>query len=252
MTRVEFHGRVLPAGQFISISALTRKFTGDDGLSASLTITIVESSLKVICETSSLDSQSFTQLYNGSMRLARAVVDLAAFHEGLALTVILEEFVDEAGETQKIILRDPALRGINTAYYPSTDVHWALSLVLTEKDVGRMLHDLVQANAFPDDGARNSFRAIEAVRHCLVPGHKDKARAAAWGVLRDVLNVDEEYIDYVGTLAKNPRHGKVEEIPGPQRQECVRRAWVIVSRFLEYRRRGSAPLPESAFPILRN
>jgi hypothetical protein len=109
------------------------------------------------------------------------------------------------------------------------------------------LNDLVTANTLPHYSPVTCARTIEGLRHLIAPGLQPKD---GWSSLRQNLNIDENYLKFITDHSKGPRHGDPQHIPGAITTDIITRTWVIMNRFLEYRKRGNDALPISEFPML--
>jgi hypothetical protein len=69
--------------------------------------------------------------------------------------------------------------------------------------------------------------------------------------MRDVLNLDLDYLKLISDASTNPRHGVPERAGGLLCSEVVLRTWNVMNRFFEYRKRGNVPLPLAEFPLLK-
>jgi hypothetical protein len=69
-------------------------------------------------------------------------------------------------------------------------------------------------------------------------------------MMRRNLHIDRAYLDFITDQSIGSRHGDPQHIPGGPVTETVRRAWVVMNRYLEYRKRGNGPLTAPEFPLL--
>jgi len=130
---------------------------------------------------------------------------------------------------------------------PNPDFDKVLNTVLTEPSVFMALNDLITAISLPHHSSVTCARAIERLRHLVAPG---TPRKDSWESLRQNLNIDRKYLEFVTVHSTGPRHGDPEHIPGTITTEVTQRAWKIMNRFLEFRKRGNVPLQLSEFPLL--
>jgi hypothetical protein len=86
------------------------------------------------------------------------------------------------------------------------------------------------------------------LRKIVAPGEKKPVRG--WAVLQGIVNVDQRFTEWVSELSIDPRHGGWSNADEAKIKEAVRRCWVVMNRFIEYRKRGNQPLPLSKFPVL--
>jgi hypothetical protein len=70
--------------------------------------------------------------------------------------------------------------------------------------------------------------------------------------MRDSLNIDQPYLEFITEHSKGPRHGDVKGSTFSATRETIKRSWIVMNRFLEFRKRGNRPLSLSEFPLLKN
>jgi len=68
--------------------------------------------------------------------------------------------------------------------------------------------------------------------------------------MRDNLNVSQQFLEFITDHSIGPRHGDVLDIPFSIINELIRRSWIVMNRFLEFKKRGDQKLPSSDFPLL--
>ncbi len=78
----------------------------------------------------------------------------------------------------------------------------------------------------------------------------DPSRKLGWTKMQDYLNIGRSYREFIMTASTEPRHGDRSDVPAHISQQVVERSWVIMNRFLEYKKRGDKPLPIAEFPLL--
>jgi hypothetical protein len=113
--------------------------------------------------------------------------------------------------------------------------------------VFRALRYLIEAITVPHESAVNCARAVEALRHIIAP---NQPRGHAWQTFRSALNISQEYLKMITDVSTGPRHGDPTHIQGTTTTEISRRAWVIMNRFFEYKKRNNQQLPLDIFPLL--
>src|SRR4051794_11775 len=80
-----------------------------------------------------------------------------------------------------------------------------------------------------------SLRVSDAVR--VVDGIKNRIALAgmndkqAWKRMREVLNLDEEFLKYVTTSSKNPTHGILTNLTDEDHDKILSHTWVVVNRY---------------------
>jgi hypothetical protein len=122
------------------------------------------------------------------------------------------------------------------------------AMVITEPPLFLALNELIVAISIPGHITVNCGRAIESLRTILVPN--DPTRAKAWAEMRKVLRLERSYLDFIIEASANPRHGDKSYLEQETAQEILERSWVIMNRFLEFRKKGSVGLPADEFSIL--
>jgi hypothetical protein len=122
-------------------------------------------------------------------------------------------------------------------------------LVAQEPTLIQLLGELIHAITVPHETCQSCALTVDGLKN-LIAG-QDVPDKVAWQQMRDALRVDEAYLKYITDSSKDVRHGKGVRIEGDVTTEVAQRAWSVMNRFLEYRKRGSAPLPAVEFPILK-
>jgi hypothetical protein len=187
-------------------------------------------------------------VYIRALDLCRASVDVVAFTKGWGLTVLLEAFVDPNGERSSIFFKDDSLAPLCTALTLTDAFDQVHGMVLQEASLFMALDDLIVAITLPHVSPVNCARAMDRLKHLIaLPESKDKH---AWQQMRDTLHVSEEYLKFITDHSTGPRHGRPGHTPGSVTMEITRRAWILMNRYFEYRKRGSKPLSTSDFPLL--
>lgn len=196
----------------------------------------------------------FAELHKVGFDLARATVHLFTFASGISLSVVFDEIIQPDGTKSAFIARDPSLAQWCTAFTTSlpAEGQWGIgnvaNVVFTDHVVFGALDDLVGAISHHHVTAINCARAIEALRNAVaIP---EASRNEAWEQFREHLNIDRTYLQLITDSSIDGRHGGGTFIPGTVTGEIVRRSWVIMNRFFEFRKRGSQPLTDPDFPLL--
>jgi hypothetical protein len=253
MPIVQLLGKVHPRGFNVSIGGMRSVHWNAEELNLEMDfkIQIANSEVRVECQTNYYQPTCFMAIYIRALDLARGAVNLCGFAMGIGTTVTLDTFIGPAGDTLPYIPQQGNLAGICTAYslgnLSDGSFNTILNLVLLEPSLSGALNDLVSAISQIHEGPTRSACAIERLRHLIAPNLSTKDQ---WEALRQNLQLDKAYVEFVTDLSKGPRHGDPQHISGGPTVESARRAWVIMNRYLEYRKRGSVALPISEFPML--
>jgi len=257
MPIIRFRGRVLPPGAYmVHAGPLTLLWPEPDKSGhMKFVVHIVDSVVEVACELATYKvGDSIALPHIRAFELARSVVDCIAFVDGAGLTLVLEQLISPAGVVSSILARNMRLPQHCTAFSKAADappeqtLEAMWRLVIREPPLFLALNDLVAAATIPGQVAVNCGRAIEGLRAIMVP--LDTNRKAGWAMLQDHLNIERSYREFITNTSTGPRHGDRTDIADDISQRVIERSWVIMNRFLEYRKRGNLPLPTSQFPIL--
>lgn len=251
MPKITLIGRVYPAALNITVSDIPKMDWRDDQRNFTVTIgaLIQNGTVTVDCETTTKISPEIQgSIVMRAYDIARATIDLTAFTFGVGLTFLLDVVMDENGQQIPFVPHDAALASLSTAVNPPLEFGKVLPLVLTEPPLFFALRDLISAIAEFHRSTTSCARVIDGLRAIFVPSGGKKEDG--WEPLRRNLNISRNYIEPIMHTSRGPRHGDSTYISGTIATDITRRTWIIVNRFLEYRKRGSTPLPESDFPTL--
>jgi hypothetical protein len=252
MPTVRFEGRVIPEAAKLTIDShpsVTLKDEYSD-FWMEFTAVIKDGVVIIECDVEEYEqAKHFDSIFVRATDIARASVNLVAFTMGLGVFVVLDTFTDPDGAKTVLLLRDRPLGSLSAPFIAdATDFNRRLDLVLMEPRIWMALRDLVWSLSSTHEIPASCARAVETLRSLIVPKGVD--RREGWPLLRANLRVSEDYLRLITDHAKGPRHGDHLYVPGTMTREIATRSWVLMNRFLEYRKRGSKPLPESEFPLL--
>jgi hypothetical protein len=213
-----------------------------------------------IIEVDSESNQYGTEAKDGQVNLrafdtARAIVDSFAYAAGLGPTVVLDNVTKPDGIKYDIREKRPDLAALVTAFHSgpedtSIELASMLPIVFSDTLVFMALNDLVASISLPHHAPVNCGRVIEAIRELMTPLNGD--RKQAWLAMRDSLNIDQGYLEFITNQSKGPGHGDRRSVTYPSFQETIKRSWIVMNRFLEFRKRGNQRLPLGEFPPLTN
>jgi hypothetical protein len=126
-----------------------------------------------------------------------------------------------------------------------------LGAVLADIPSTIVLSDFREAMRNPVGTGFFCYRAIEAMMQSL-KAHPDDDDKPTWERLNGLLQIDESASKAVKAHANYPKHGKRFAITDQDRAMVFRITDEIIRRYLEYLKRGKAPLPASEFPLLKH
>jgi hypothetical protein len=258
MPRIQFFGRIHPTICKINLTLDPRTSINwkDEERESTYTfkIEIKDGNVRIECEASLYEPSFFDEIYRRSLDLARATVDVLAFGTGMGLTVILEKFQDPSGAMSDLLIHDPRIASLVTAFRlniaPPNNLEETLRTVWTEPALFFSLRDLIEAITLPHRAAVCCGRAIEGLRNLIASTPTGASRAEAWEALRGALRLDQAYLRLITDNSVGTRHGEHSRISGETTTEITRRSWIVMDRFLRYRLLGNQPLPAADFPLL--
>ena len=194
-----------------------------------------------------LEAEQIQPLWQWSTEIGTAIVDLLSFGTGRGYITIIDRLEMPDGKTGIPDFFDPRLAALCNFFDDGAKVAQAVELMVSDGNIRRALHDLVQCLSWPDVAPINCARAVEAIRH-RVAGPQQ--RGDQWKILRERLNIDKSYLDLIINISKERRHGNRITIAPGAGSEATVRSWTIMHRFIDYLFRGESPLPLDQFPIL--
>lgn len=259
MPEIIFRGSVLPehfSGR-LNINGLPsiRCVTDSGNNVAELTLDITESKVSVRCRTKTFDAEThLSTLSMHAYNIARAAVDSWCFSSGIGLMVHLGKVVHPNGEEHNLAPQAEHVLGLCTAFNldPSAQslgsYQEMVRIIISDQYVLMALNDLVASIHQFDLAAINCARAIEALRTSMTPSVMDRFKA--WPIMQANLNLTERYLTSITAPSAKPRHGARRSLGGTVQAEIMKRAWIVMNRFLEFRKRGDVPLPEQEFRVL--
>jgi len=254
MPTIHLLGRVIPKGVDLTFGGLPKvKYDSpENDLHMQITLHINASDLDIECEINRFTQGDLAHIHKLALDLSKALINVYNFATGSGLSVIFEELIDASGARSILLPMDARLAPLCTAFVlklgeRSKSFNEVLEIVFREPPLFMALNELIEAITQPHVGSVNCARAIERLRHLIAPGIP---RKKSWLHLRQNLHIDQNYLEFVTTHSTGARHGDPEFISGEVTTEVARRSWIIMNRFLEFRKRGNQALPESEFPLL--
>ncbi len=257
MPTVQFAGRVLPATHPFSFWNIPRVNweLKEINLVMTFAIHVDNGAVTVQCEINRLGVMEISQLYRRALDLSRVAADAVSFASGIGFTVHLERISIDGSDPKELVFRQPDVEGLCTAYSLSIngtpeqkqDVTGILTLLMTEPPLYMALNDLIQQLLLPHSAGINCGRMLDGLKKIVGPAMNDKA---GWLVLQEAIRADAAYLKFISDNSTKPRHGDRTMSNDAITAEAIKRSWIIMNRFLIYRKRGSYPLPAVEFPIL--
>src|ERR1022692_1783032 len=139
MPKIQFSGRVFPAGCQVSTAALPGyKVTSESGLEMQCATTIKDNVVTIECEVNRYDRGELANLIMFAFRIARTIMDVVSFSHGVAFTVLLETCIEPGGNHISIFQEDISVKGLCTVF-PTTP---AISTPIPRKSLSMVLEEL--------------------------------------------------------------------------------------------------------------
>jgi hypothetical protein len=172
---------------------------------------------------------------------------VVAFSTGWALQVILDS-ITIGDDVKPFAVSEKRVGPLCMAYSLESGFDEVCDWMLTDFTLRFALNDLVKGIAGENYPLIASGRAVEAIRHLIAGPNVDPKKG--WPLMREALRIDAHYLREITDASTNPRHG-ARDATGPQQSEMLLRAWTVMNRYLEYRKRGGKDsLPPIEFPML--
>jgi len=253
MDKVHVIGRIFPSTIRLSIRSPVLPLTSaTTGLQAGFRVSIQDWIVNVECHIEKFELKHLNDILNGALDYARTLINLIGFATGIGVSVVFEYAILPDGEIAPIMLQTPALASLCTAYglEPERyeDLLAVIQMVIADRNLYKSFNDLIDTQITPHISLINGARVIESIRWMIAPNVKREA--PAWAAMHKALNLSEAYLKWITEQSKGPRHGDPSQVSASAQLEATERAWKIINRYLEYRKRGSQPLAEPEFPEL--
>jgi hypothetical protein len=250
MHKIQFKGRVLPAALPVTILGGPSLHIENEhlGLVSEMRFNIQDNLITVDCDVNKLEPATMGSLVIRAHNTVESAVNLLSFSTGVGHSVILDKCHLPGGAVQDVIMEDRELAKFATAIQSSSDLQQFLKMCLVEPPLFLAIRDLSDAIKTSNLAEINCTRAIETIRNYFIP--PGGSRKDGWMPMRKALNVSQEYVTSITNLSRGPRHGDYYEMPTQKVRDACEKTWMLMNRFLEYRKRGNQPLPLSEFCLL--
>jgi hypothetical protein len=256
MPIVHIKGRVFPPVVKVNIKDLPPVdwVEQNGGLVMHITTRIQNSIVDVEFDLNVYTETNFPALLMRAWDLSRAAVDIFCYSTGWGLTVYLDTKIEPDGTESQILPQMLDLAKYCTAFDLSpqntgpNNYDAFYRIIVVEPGLFMALNDLIVSITIPHHASINCARAVEGLRVLMVPLGVD--RRQGWPIMRQNLNLERTYVTFITDVSTAPRHGDRTHIPGPMAIKIVTRSWIIMNRFLEFRKRGNHALPLIEFPLL--
>lgn len=253
MAKLRFTGRIYPTALHVSINNFPSVqwidgWTIEAGLTPICHVAVQKNEVSIDVEVVHFDRElHFVPLAMRAYDTVRAAVDLLSFSSGNGFTFLFECWTDPDGITKPLAPQQQNLAPLASAVANSFDE--IIKIVIVDPPLFLALRDLVESITQWHQAPIAAARSIERLRHSIAPNETDRKKQ--WRKLGGLLQLEESYTKIIRDTSIAPRHGDPSHIPGYVTNEIARRAWTIMNRYLEFRKRGGVqPLSASEFPPL--
>jgi len=148
-----------------------------------------------------------------------------------------------------MVTANPNLAKLSTAYTFNAQSYEQMVLAMGNHiDDLFLLNDLIDSILAPHGAVVNCARAIEGIRLRMTPEGFTKKQG--WEEMRWSLRIDHAYLKFITDQSEGPRHADRSGVNNVEYQMTLERSWTVMNRYLEYKKRGNQPLPESEFELL--
>jgi hypothetical protein len=251
MTEYTFHGRLLPEVRRLQLPWNPRFKYSDprSGLNAEFEIQIHASMIHVRCSTETPDSDAqYSEIMVRSFQFCSTLAHVITFCTGWALQVIIDSGFAN-GKLRPIALSERRAVACCQSFSIDRDLEEVADLALNDLSLAFALGDLAAGVGQLNYSSVAAGRALDTLRHAI--SGPDMGTAKGWELLRDTLHVSESYAKSITEASAKPRHGERGKVEGANELAVLLRAWTVVDRFIEFKKRGGKEaLPLSSYPTL--
>jgi hypothetical protein len=248
LIKLQFIGRILPTELKLTVPVFEAQWRWDQKeLDLTFRVKVDNSLVNVECELERYEPDYLVELHRRALDLAFAAANVVSFATGYGTRVWLDSLILPDGTSSSLVMHDPSLVPLCTAYGLQRDLNKVIQMVASDPALFRCLNDLVEAITLPHVSLVNCGRVIDSIRRMIAPDSEDQP---AWQAMHKALNLSRSYQELVSQRSTGPRHGESAFVPGEVTAEITHRTWVIMNRFLEYRKQGNQQLTAPDFPLL--
>jgi hypothetical protein len=253
---IRFIGSVYPKGALINATLPYLDWKWEEqNITFRFLVKINNSTINVECIVPEYKPDWFAEIYKRAYDLARTAVNLACFAMGEGLLCIFEFAIMPDGTPSTLRLQQPDLAQYCKSYKlgdssPENQKNYndVAVMIATDWEFFATLNDLIESITMPQVAATNCGRVIDSIRRQIAP---TMSGGQAWGATHKALNISRHYQEFVSDKSKGPRHGDRAFISGTILIEVTTRTWIIMDRYIEYRKRGKTNLAAPEFPLLQ-
>jgi hypothetical protein len=254
MPTIRFLGRVAPFAVNVSLGSIPYGISNHAllGFESKWELQIIDSNVTVIIEINKFDvDRDLQPVINHAQDIVGIAINLLSIKTGLALYGLLDRLRLPSGEMHFVHCKELEFPKHMTAVHQHSDLEQVLRIATSDHNIAMTLRDITDGLRQNYSGIIGAARAIDSICNYFIP--EGGERKDGWPRMRAALNATEPYVQSISEQSKGPRHAKWSSASIANDQEArktMERAWILMNRFLEYRKRGDHPLPASEFPLL--
>ncbi|MEO9961669.1 MAG: hypothetical protein ABJ388_17180 [Alphaproteobacteria bacterium] len=248
MEHLTFFGKIVPERALLDITAPTTisyedAYTGKTDVSLHIYVNQIVIDFKF-----SNKDFKLIDVKNTAERICRIVSDFSGYLYGIGYGVEIASAINHnTGEVRVFGIQLDVTH--DSTEVRATRFNELLRATALSPFVAPALSDLTAAIRVPEDTGVYCYRAFETILHDF-----DQCKPEGTGVLEHMgvalnLGSAQRLKKFLGRHAGDRRHGKPVEISWAARKAVMKRAWLLMDRYLEYLIRNREHLPEIEFPI---
>jgi len=208
---------------------------------------IVNSQITVECDLEKYEERYLQGLWATAWDYARLVVNLIGFQSGAGLITIIDTIIRPKQKPDLMRTQLSRLSRQCTAYNLNNTQQIA-QILSSGIAIKQAIKDLVESLIIPNNAVVNCARVMDTLRRVISPSLNEKP---GWQQMQRVLNISQTYLQFITNQSQDPRHGNYSTpISDPKLMEVLERSWIVMNRFLEYKKKGDSPLTDPDFPSL--
>jgi hypothetical protein len=252
MPIIRYLGKITPTDVNVTLASIPYGTSNHlhFGLECKWELRIVDSSVAVALELNKFDlDQHLQPTINFAQDIAKIAASLLSLQHGIAFELILEKLILPNGEMKWVYCKEQEFPKYMTAIHKQEGFNQAIVLAISNHTLSMILRDITDGLRSNYQGVIGAARAMDGICNHFVPD--GMTRKDGWPLMQKALNASENYIKSITRRSEGPRHANWDDYSAEkENREAAERAWILVNRFLEYRKRGDQPLPSSDFPFL--
>lgn len=249
MPTFRFLGRVFPPGVNITLGSSPVGLAHRQDIRSKWELHVVDSNVTMLLELNKFEEKDFGLTIEFVQDISDIAINLLILQTGHAARILFERVIMPDGELKWPVPQESEFPKYMTALREIKDYQQVMMLAVADRNFARILLDVTDGLRHRFVGTISAARAIDGICNYFIPA--DGTRRDGWPIMRAALNASDAYVRSISELSKGPRHGNWADDPGePEVRKVIARAWILVNRFCEYRKRNDQPLTAPDFPLL--